>query len=309
MKLKKRAWIYIILFLVCSLCVSLFWKLFLKETKILENFGENPIPRKVWTFWDTPNPPAVVNECIQTWKKQNPNYEIVVLNKENVSEYLPEVDFSKIKHIHDKSPEKFSDMVRLHTLAKYGGIWSDASIICLKPYDSWIHPLQEKKNSEFVGFYIDSFTLPEYKVKSPVVENWFFACVPNSAFVKDWLNEFLRISDFNTIEEYVENVRAQGVNLQNISSTSYLSMHVACQKVLQKPDSNYRIELVKAEDTAFKYLTKNEWKTDQAVNNLLECKEPEKKREDCDFLDSPIIKMRGLERRELETKNYSFLFM
>jgi hypothetical protein len=294
--------------MICILCFSLFWKLFLKETKILENFGENPIPRKVWTFWDTPNPPTVVNECIQTWRKHNPNYDIVVLNKENLAQYLPEVDFSKIKHIHDKSPEKFSDMVRLHILAKYGGIWSDASIICLKSYDSWIHPLQEKKNSEFVGFYIDSFTLPEYKKESPVVENWFFACVPNSAFVKDWLNEFLRISDFSTIEEYVENVRSQGVNLQNISSTSYLSMHVACQKVLQKPDSNYRIELVKAEDTAFKYLTKNEWKTDQSVDNLLECKDPEKKREDCDFFNSPIIKMRGVERRELETRNYSFLF-
>lgn len=307
MKIKKSLFFYIIFFFVVILCFSLAIP-FLGKKPILENFGENPIPKKIWTFWDSPNPPEIVNKCIETWKKQNPNYEIVVLNKENLSQYLPEVDFSKIKHIHDKSPEKFADMVRLHVLAKYGGIWSDASIICLKPYDSWIPSLQEKKNSEYVGFYIDSFTLPEYKEKSPVVENWFFACVSNSSFVNDWLTEFLRISNFNTVEEYVENVKSQGVNVQNISSTSYLSMHVACQKVLQQPNANYRLELVKAEDTAFRYLTKNEWKSDAAIQNLLECKEPNKKRDDCEFLDSPIIKLRGTDRRSMENKDYQYLF-
>jgi hypothetical protein len=304
MKIKNTLYIIILFAIVCvSLLMYVFW-----NNTILENFGENSIPKKVWTFWDTPNPPEFVNKCIGTWKKHNPNYEVIVLHKENVSEYLPEVDFSKIKHIHETSPEKYSDMVRLHILAKYGGIWSDASIICLKPYDTWIHSLQQKKNSEFVGFYIDSFTLSEYKEKSPVVENWFFACVPKSLFVNDWLKEFLRISDFNSVDEYVENVRSHGVNLQNISSTSYLSMHVACQKVLQKSKTTYKLELLKAEDNAFSYLMKNDWKSEQAINHLLECKDPSKKREDCDFLKSPILKLRGVERKEIETKNYSYLF-
>lgn len=307
MKVKKLSFFYIVFFFVVILCFSL-TILFFKKTPILENFGENPIPKKIWTFWDTPDIPEIVHKCIETWKKHNPHYEIIVLNKQNISHYLPEVDFSKIKHIHNKSPEKFSDMVRLHTLAKYGGIWSDASIICLKPYDSWIPPLQKKKNSEFVGFYIDSFTLPEYKEKSPVVENWFFACTSDSVFVEDWLKEFRRISDFNTVEEYVEDVKSQGVNVQNISSTSYLSMHVACQKVLQQPNTSYRLELIKAEDTAFRYLTKNEWNSDTAIQNLLECKEPNKKRDDCEFLDSPIIKLRGSDRRVMENKHYHYLF-
>jgi hypothetical protein len=118
----------------------------------------------------------------------------------------------------------------------------------------------------------------------------------------------LKISDFDSLDDYVENVKAQGVNLQNISGTSYLSMHVACQKVLQQPGANYRIELLKAEDSAFNYLTKNDWKTNDAIRNLLDCKEPDKKGLDCDFLKSPIIKLRGHERREIETQNYSHLF-
>ena len=301
---------YHIIILLAILCISLIiiptFQKSSSNAHILENFRENSIPKKIWTFWDNPTPPEIVNQCIQTWKNNNPNYEITVLSKENLSRYLPEADFSKIKHIHGNSSEKYSDMVRLHILSKYGGIWSDASIICLKPYDDWIPQLQQKNGSEFVGFYIDSFTLPEYKNKSPVIENWFFACTKNSLFMKNWLKEFLRISDFNTVDEYVENVKSQ-VNLQKIPMTSYLSMHVACQMVLQKPEGNYRIELVKAEDTAFNYLTKNEWNTKDAVTNLLECKEPDKKRTDCDFLNSPIIKIRGVERREFETRNYSNL--
>jgi len=303
--MKKHIYIYVLLFLVCIVCFSLIVYMFIMNNRnTLENFEDNHIPKKIWTFWDNPIIPDIIDKCIGTWKKHNPNYEIIVLNKNNLNNYLPEVDFSKIKHIHNNSPEKFSDMVRLHVLAKYGGIWSDASIICLKPYDYWINLLQKKNNSEFVGFYIDGFTLPEYREKSPVIENWFFACKSNSMFVKDWLKEFLRTSDFNTIEEYVENVKEHGVNFQKITSTSYLSMHIACQKILQKQGANYKIKLLKAEDTAYKYLTKNDWDTNKALDNLLACKNPKITLHLCDILDTPIIKMRRAERIMMEQKNY-----
>jgi len=270
------------------------------------------IPKKIWTFWDNTDIPEVVQKCINTWKKQNPNYEITVVNKSNLSKYLPGVDFSKIKHI-ENSPEKFSDMVRLHLLAKYGGIWSDASVICLKPYDSWIPDMQEGASAEFVGFYIDSFTLPQFKESSPVIENWFFACTTESKMVNDWLKEFLRISDYDTVQQYVDAVKAEGVNIQNISSPTYLSMHVACQKILQKGANRpYRFALLKAEDTAFKYLTQNEWDSKRAIQNILDCKDStsglDSIKENCKFLDSPIIKMRGVERKEIEKMDYSKVF-
>jgi hypothetical protein len=279
---------------------------------VLESFESSTIPKKIWAFWDNDIIPDIVQKCINTWKKFNPDYEINIVNKKNLSEYLPDVDFYKIKHI-DNSVEKFSDMVRLHLLSKYGGIWSDASVICLKPYDSWIPDLREETESEFIGFYIDSFTLPKFKETSPVIENWFFACTPGSIMIKDWLNEFLRISDYNTVQEYVDAVKAEGVNIQNISSPTYLSMHVACQKILQKGANRpYRFEVLKAEDTAFKYLTQNDWKSEKAIQNILDCKDPDKDnntKESCDFLNSPIIKMRGDERRKMEKMNYSSAFL
>jgi mannosyltransferase OCH1-like enzyme len=65
-----------------------------------EGFTQNTeIPKKIWTFWDNDDIPDIVQKCIHTWKKHNPNYEITVVTKKSLSEYLPGVDFSKIKHI------------------------------------------------------------------------------------------------------------------------------------------------------------------------------------------------------------------
>jgi hypothetical protein len=266
------------------------------------------IPRKIWTFWDDENIPNVVQKYIATWKKYNPDHEIVVLNKTNLNNYL-DVDFSKIKHI-SHSPTRYSDMVRLYILSKYGGIWCDASIICMKPFDSWIFDLQSNSDAEFVGFYIDGFTLPEFKESSPVIESWFFACKENSIMVNDWLKEFLRISDYDTIEQYVESVKDEGVNIQKITSPAYLAIHVACQKVLQKgPNRPYKFAVLKAEDTAFKYLTKNNWDSEKAVKNILDCKDDNKRVDNCELLDTPIIKMRGLERKAMDTMDYSKMFL
>jgi mannosyltransferase OCH1-like enzyme len=279
------------------LFVVIVWTLLYRFTR--EGFGtEESIPKQIWTFWDSENIPEIVKQCVDTWKKHNPDYKITIVNKSNLSTYLPEVDFSKIKHIED-SATRFSDMVRIHLLDKYGGIWSDSSVICLKSYDSLI-----RENPDFMGFYIDAFTLPEMKDSSPVIENWFFACRKGSILVHDWLTEFLRISDYDTIEQYVDAVKSEGVNIQNIDSPSYLSMHIACQKVLQKgPNKPYHYNLIKADDTAFKYLTMNGWDSEKAIQNILDCKSAASK--NCDLFNSPIIKFRGVERGFIEKNDYT----
>jgi len=86
-------------------------------------------------------------------------------------------------------------------------------------------------------------------------------------------------------------------------------MHVACQKVLQKGENRpYNFALLKAEDTAFKYLTKNDWNSEKAVKNILHCKD-NKQVDNCDLLNTPIIKMRGVERKAMDTMDYSNMFL
>lgn len=261
------------------------------------NFTDSKIPNIIWTYWDS-NIPETVNKCINTWRNYNPTYTIIVLNKDNLSTYLPEVDFINIKNI--ESPQHFSDMVRLCILAKEGGIWCDASIICLSSYD-WIHQLQQKYNSEYVGYYLNSFTLKKYLKKSPVIENWFFACIKDSKFVSDWKNEYLLMTTYNNRLEYINDVILFDIDIQKINNPEYLTMHVSAQKVLQYNNHQYKLVLLEAEEDAYKYLIFNSWNSTTAVKSIIESFDNElNKIDNNDLFDTNIIKLRKCERSILD---------
>jgi hypothetical protein len=295
MKINKKNFIIIVISLLLITIIMFYGQ------KYKENYENYEIPKIIWTYWDGTTP-DIVNKCIDTWRKHNPTYEIIILNKNNLNNYLPEVDFSKMKNI--ENPAHFSDMVRIHVLAKNGGIWCDASIICLKSFD-WINELRNKENSEFVGFYIDSFTKNEYKKKAPVIENWFFACIKGSEFVSNWRDEYKRITEFESRKQYLENVKSSNIDFQNIGMNEYLAMHISAQKILQSGQT-YKLSLIKAEDDAFKYLTQNDWDSKKAIQNLVDCNnESIKTSSSCSFLQGKIIKLRGDDRKQLENINTS----
>jgi hypothetical protein len=186
---KNKNNIIIVLFFAVIIFLAFFFYMYVINT--VEPFVELP-PKKIWTFWDSEKLPLVVQKCIDTWRKHNPDYEITVINKNNISNYT-DANILGMKHM--ESPPRLSDMVRLHVLDKHGGFWMDATIICHKSLE-WIR----EKNVDFFGYYLDGFTLPEFVETSPVIESWFFACVPNSSLVNDWKNEFLEIQKYDNID-------------------------------------------------------------------------------------------------------------
>jgi hypothetical protein len=222
---------------------------------------------------DDENIPEVVNKCISSWKRHNPGYIVNILNKKNT------------KHLHGlkhgTSPNRYSDYVRLDYLSKYGGIWIDASIFLNESLD-WV-----QNDSEFTGYYIDKFTITP---TSPVVESWFLSCPSNSRFIQNWRDEFFRMEEFETVDEYLEDVKRLGVDFSKIEGPNYLAIHVSAQKIIQKNEP-YNLTLFKAEDDAFKYLEDNAWNSDNAVKEFCNGK----------YRNQKIIKMRGLERNLVKT--------
>jgi len=258
------------------------------------------IPKKIYTFWDKKDLPPVIHNCIQTWRFLNPDYEIVVLNSENVRKYAPEVRFDKLKH-GKESLARFSDYVRLAVLSKHGGIWLDASIICIQSFDVWFDSWREKHRSrdiEFFGFYNEQFTT---KKKYPVIESWAFACVKGSKFVKAWTKEFMATDEFETIDEYLESreddFKVDFQKIDVLDDANYLAIHISAQKVLQSDRYDRKnMILEKAEDTALKYrlFRKGGVSLEKRVARL--CK-------DFNFWAvSPIIKFTGEDREVLVKK-------
>ena len=226
--------------------------------------NSSKIPNIIWTFWDG-ELTDTVTKCIDSWRHYNPTYKINILNKSNYFHYIDD-NIDAIKHSAD-SMARYSDYIRLAILSKYGGLWLDASIICHHPF-SWVHGVQNKLNVDMIGYYFDQSTYPEYKEISPVIESWFFACIPNSQFVTDWKEEFFSTSTYDTIDEYIENVRNQEVSFQNISEPIYLTIHISAQKILQKNIDKYDICLFSACSGPFVSLCSTNWYFEISIENL-----------------------------------------
>jgi len=300
MKLKTPGiWLLcLLLFFITVLVFIQYLKLYPLESFQTDSQTSSKIPNQIWTFWDG-EVPDIIDKCMSSWKKNNPTYSIILLNKNNLSLYLDPQEIEILNHANlNDSPQRFSDAVRLTVLSKYGGFWIDASIICNRSFD-WIHEIQKNEQVELVGYYFDGFTLENYKNHSPVIENWFFGCIPNSPFVKEWCNEFLSISKYNSIDDYLKHIEEKEINTQNIDGKNYLAMHVSAQKVLQSaPPNHYSLYLLKAEDTAFEYLIDNNWQQEKAINRVL----------NFEYQHQPILKMRGGERDIMKKMNYQPYF-
>jgi len=255
-----------------------------------EPFTSQEIPKTIWTYWDSEDLPDFVSKCIAKWRRLHPDWTIVVLNPKNLKDYLPETDIFKLKFA-DTKPRQ-SDFVRLHILPKYGGVWADASMIPTRSWD-WVIEEQKKKGSDFVGYYRQGATTrPEY----PVIESWFFACPKGSKFVTKLRDEMLTMNSLKNEAEYKENVKARGVDIQNIPQPDYLNIYLSAQAVMQTQmtpeEIKNKIHVSPSEDGPFRHSVRNEWNPSESIKSLcdLETRElPE------------MVKIYGNERRAMES--------
>jgi hypothetical protein len=126
-------------------------------------------PKKIWFLWlqGQNSMPYIVKNCYKSWVKKNPNYEVIFLNKENISQYINIEPF--ILNNKNITPQAFSDIVRVYLLNDYGGIWVDSTCFCTKPLDSW---LNQKMTNDFFAFQTPGLDRP--------ISSWFLAAKKNS---------------------------------------------------------------------------------------------------------------------------------
>lgn len=92
------------------------------------------IPRIIHYCWfgRKPLPPESV-QCIESWKKYCPEYQIIEWNEDNF-------DIESCKYISDAYKEKkyafVSDYARFYVLYKYGGVYLDTDVELIKPLDT-----------------------------------------------------------------------------------------------------------------------------------------------------------------------------
>lgn len=107
------------------------------------------IPKIIHYCWFGGNPlPEEAKKCIESWKKQLPDYQIKEWNERNF-------DINTNQYVRQAyESRKFAfvtDYVRLYALATEGGIYMDTDVEVLKSFDPFLH------HTAFSGFENNNF--------------------------------------------------------------------------------------------------------------------------------------------------------
>ena len=134
---------------------------------------------KVWFCWlqGLSEAPTIVRVCYNSLLKNLPDRDVVVIDSTNWKEYVELPDYIAQKW--EKKvipPAHFADILRLQLLIRYGGTWSDATVLC-----TGIMPQNEKDSLSFLNadLFLFQYTRPNSKDWEGV-SNWFISSCTNN---------------------------------------------------------------------------------------------------------------------------------
>ncbi|MEA2210458.1 MAG: hypothetical protein QOF83_406 [Solirubrobacteraceae bacterium] len=135
--------------------------------------GSLPANRTIWTCWfqGEDRAPPLVRRCLASWRRGNPGWEVQCLDASTLAQFvdLPALAGKEI------SPAARSDVLRIHLLRRFGGVWVDATTYCNRPLDDWLAAYFAS------GFFAFARPAPDREVAS-----WFLAAALGNRTVDVW---------------------------------------------------------------------------------------------------------------------------
>lgn len=146
---------------------------------------QTKVPKIIWAYWHSgfASAPEVVQLGINSWQQMNPDYEVRLLDNNNLHEYLG-VDFAKVfqlSSIRCLLPTK-ADILRFYLLSRYGGVWIDATTFCLEPLNEWLPQAMEPCHL---------FNFKQKNNPTRPIEAWFIASPQGSPIINDVLQQYI----------------------------------------------------------------------------------------------------------------------
>ena len=140
--------------------------------KAIQPSAEN-FPRIIWMYWHDGEgaAPELVQHCISTWRRHNPDWDVRVLDSSNASDYV-DIDYVPA----GTRLQLVADALRLELLDRYGGVWADVTCLCTGPLADWL------MNRLGEGFFAFERPGPDRPLS-----NWFLASQPGSPLVASWV--------------------------------------------------------------------------------------------------------------------------
>lgn len=135
---------------------------------------ENNLPEIIWFLWlqGLDNAPLVVGKCYDSWLKHNPNWQLILLDENNIADHID------LKRNNGVTDQAFSDILRINILAKHGGVWVDATCFCTNPLDEWLP-----------GHMATGFFAFERPGPDRMISSWFMAAAKYNYIIATYKNK------------------------------------------------------------------------------------------------------------------------
>ena len=129
--------------------------------------------------------PELVKKCVQSWKHYNTDWNILMLDRKTLVNYVKLEDYVDLTKKKVPKPA-LSDVVRISLLNKYGGLWVDATTFCNKPLNDWL------PNYIKTGFF--AFNKP---APGRLVSTWFMYSEKEHYITHTWLKSLVEYYTIN----------------------------------------------------------------------------------------------------------------
>lgn len=94
--------------------------------------------KTIWLLWlqGWDSAPWLVKQVAESWEINNPDWNIEYVTLANLHTYVRDIDY-----IYDGAkeigPQSKADIIRLSLLKNHGGVWADATMLCMQPLNAW----------------------------------------------------------------------------------------------------------------------------------------------------------------------------
>mmetsp|Transcript_42095 Transcript_42095/g.130418 ORF Transcript_42095/g.130418 Transcript_42095/m.130418 type:complete len:560 (+) Transcript_42095:91-1770(+) len=140
----------------------------------------------LWGYWADGYEamPELFRRCVDTWRHLNPHWDVRILDRTTLSEFVSEVDLpNRFPELPEH--EVASACVRLALLSRYGGVWLDVSVILRSDLDSLCWRAIAAGEREAAAFYHPRQG-SEALGGRDFIEAWCLATKPGNPFFLRW---------------------------------------------------------------------------------------------------------------------------
>jgi Capsular polysaccharide synthesis protein len=139
--------------------------------------------KTIWLLWlqGWDNAPWLIKQVAESWEINNPDWNIEYVTLDNLHKYVHDIDYIYDETKKIEAPAK-SDIIRLSLLKNHGGVWADATMLCMQPLSSWT-----PEAVECAGLWMYHGNGAGMDAKNGPA-SWFIISEKNSLIINKWKN-------------------------------------------------------------------------------------------------------------------------